>query len=352
MFTPSLTWKTDGKDKVKVAEEESMKDKLRDKKIRCRICGGEHFTSKCPFKDTMTPIGEDGAEGAAPGGAGGDADEEGKLGQSGSNYVPPHLRKGGAGAGERMGGKYERDDLATLRVTNVSFSSFLFLLALRFPYTLFSMRGYNRSAYADAKPSRSPNSQKNKIFVKSSNVMVESPESSLQRTGKQVVPRASLSLALRIEAMPRELAIRSMDVSHNFPFIYPPKLFFYLSTSLFYSSYTNVCAFENRRIRSSHSPCGIRKTSHIDDDTHFSLSLIGTSFYFSHLQNGHLEWEGLDLLWTRLNTASLLFHFDKLLSAKSHIGSLKFDLKLLYLDIYSRSKHGRIRSDQNLLLTT
>ena len=34
--------------------------------------------------------------------------------------MPPHLRKGGAaGTGERMGGKYERDDLATLRVTNV-----------------------------------------------------------------------------------------------------------------------------------------------------------------------------------------------------------------------------------------
>lgn len=60
---------------------------------------------------------------AAGGGAGGGGmpDDEGKLGAGGSSYVPPHLRKGGAGAGERMGGgKYERDDLATLRVTNVS----------------------------------------------------------------------------------------------------------------------------------------------------------------------------------------------------------------------------------------
>lgn len=42
-----------------------------------------------------------------------------------SSYVPPALRgKGGAAAvGEKMGGgKYERDDLATLRVTNVSTS--------------------------------------------------------------------------------------------------------------------------------------------------------------------------------------------------------------------------------------
>jgi translation initiation factor 3 subunit G len=38
------------------------------------------------------------------------------------SYVPPHMRNGAsAGAGDRMGGgKYERDDLATLRVTNVS----------------------------------------------------------------------------------------------------------------------------------------------------------------------------------------------------------------------------------------
>lgn len=45
----------------------------------------------------------------------------GGLGGGGSSYVPPHLRKGGAATGDRMGGKYERDDLATLRVTNVSF---------------------------------------------------------------------------------------------------------------------------------------------------------------------------------------------------------------------------------------
>jgi hypothetical protein len=36
--------------------------------------------------------------------------------------VPPHLRKGAAAGGERMAGKYEKDDLATLRVTNVSFA--------------------------------------------------------------------------------------------------------------------------------------------------------------------------------------------------------------------------------------
>lgn len=102
-----------------------MKDKLKDKKVKCRICNGEHFTARCPFKDTMAPVGEEGtadvaagpADEAPGGGAGG-------LGSGKSSYVPPHMRNGGGGAsaaGDRMGGgKYERDDLATLRVTNVS----------------------------------------------------------------------------------------------------------------------------------------------------------------------------------------------------------------------------------------
>ncbi|MCJ1478556.1 translation initiation factor eIF3 subunit g [Lambiella insularis] len=125
IFRPSVTWKRDGKEVTngkKEGEEESMRDKLKDKKVRCRICEGEHFTARCPFKDTMAPVGEDGAGGGAGADNGSDGGKaEGGLGQGGSSYVPPHMRKGGAASsGERMGGKYERDDLATLRVTNVS----------------------------------------------------------------------------------------------------------------------------------------------------------------------------------------------------------------------------------------
>ena len=103
---------------------DEQKDKLKNMKVKCRICDGDHFTAKCPFKDTMAPLGEEG------GGAGGGMDaaeeeaaaaKEGGLGKQSGGYVPPHLRGGGAAAGgERMGGRYERDDLATLRVTNVS----------------------------------------------------------------------------------------------------------------------------------------------------------------------------------------------------------------------------------------
>lgn len=66
----------------------------------------------------MAPEGEPGA-GAPPDDE--SASAAGGLGVTSGSYVPPHIRKGGAGAGERMGGKYaDRDDLATLRVTNVS----------------------------------------------------------------------------------------------------------------------------------------------------------------------------------------------------------------------------------------
>ncbi|KAK3306958.1 eukaryotic translation initiation factor 3 subunit G-domain-containing protein [Chaetomium strumarium] len=127
IFTPSVNWRKEAKNEANDPNAQAMKDKLRDKKVKCRICNGEHFTARCPYKDTMAPIGEAGAADpaagmgddlAAPGAAVGAAG----AGKKGS-YVPPALRgdRAGAGAGERMGGKYgERDDLATLRVTNVS----------------------------------------------------------------------------------------------------------------------------------------------------------------------------------------------------------------------------------------
>lgn len=136
IFNPSVTFKKDGKEEKK--EQESgvadLKAQLKDKKVKCRICDGDHFTARCPFKDTMAPVGEDGDIGPSKGAAGIatalDDDDEGpgvagKLGSGGGGgYVPPHLRKGGAATtGERMGGKYEKDDLATLRVTNVSESA-------------------------------------------------------------------------------------------------------------------------------------------------------------------------------------------------------------------------------------
>lgn len=120
VFRPSVNWKAQAAEAEKGGGEKGgMRDQLKDKKVKCRICSGEHFTARCPFKDTMAPIDE-------PAGGAPDTGEEpaagaGGLGGGTASYVPPHLRKGAAGGGEKMGGKYEKDDLATLRVTNVGF---------------------------------------------------------------------------------------------------------------------------------------------------------------------------------------------------------------------------------------
>jgi translation initiation factor 3 subunit G len=112
-FRPSMNWKATQQEDA--SKEKDVKSQLKDKKVRCRICEGEHFTARCPFKDSMAPP-EEGA-GLADGEATGGNDSVDANGR----YIAPHLRRGAAGKeGERMGGKYERDDLATLRVTNVS----------------------------------------------------------------------------------------------------------------------------------------------------------------------------------------------------------------------------------------
>ncbi|RJE19397.1 hypothetical protein PHISCL_08274 [Aspergillus sclerotialis] len=117
IFRPSVNWKAQAKEEEKGGEKGGMKDQLKDKKVKCRICSGEHFTARCPFKDTMAPVEE--TVGAGIDG-GEDGPSAGALGGGTASYVPPHLRKGAGAAGEKMGGKYEKDDLATLRVTNVS----------------------------------------------------------------------------------------------------------------------------------------------------------------------------------------------------------------------------------------
>jgi translation initiation factor 3 subunit G len=119
VFRPMMNWKASQKTEQDPIEQK--KATLKDTKIKCRICSGEHWTSKCPFKDTMAPDGEPDPTGAL----GGPAGDEGP-GAAGSDikgsYVPPHLRGKAGVTGERMGGgKFQdRDDLATLRVTNVS----------------------------------------------------------------------------------------------------------------------------------------------------------------------------------------------------------------------------------------
>lgn len=189
VFRPSRDWKAvqaaEAKDGGGKAEEKSLKEQLKDKKVKCRICQGEHFTARCPYKDTMAPVGGDNEPAADPMAEDGDAGaapaKSGGLGVGSGGYVPPHLRKGAAAsAGERMGGKFERDDLATLRVTNVGASAILY------PDN-GSLTQY-----------RSRKWQKNKNSATYSNDSEESLVYSSQKIERQDVPKASLSSALSI----------------------------------------------------------------------------------------------------------------------------------------------------------
>ncbi|KAJ1722663.1 translation initiation factor eIF3 subunit g [Coemansia erecta] len=99
------------------ALEQEKKAAVKSSQIRCRICQGLHYTVKCPYKDTLVPLeeitgGGDSAEAAA-------ADSGDKAGAS--TYVPPHMRAGATrlgGAGD--GGRMARDELPTIRITNLS----------------------------------------------------------------------------------------------------------------------------------------------------------------------------------------------------------------------------------------
>ncbi|GAA5824327.1 hypothetical protein JCM5353_007027 [Sporobolomyces roseus] len=98
---------------------ESMRTQLKDKKVSCRYCGGDHFTARCPYKDTLgAALGE--GEEAAPGSDMPTSDDPSAVRAAGGKYVPPSMRAGAKGTGETMGGRGNRDDYPTLRVTNLS----------------------------------------------------------------------------------------------------------------------------------------------------------------------------------------------------------------------------------------
>lgn len=119
LFTDTDTFLHRNHTQVEPTEDEAakMKAQLGTKKIMCRLCKGDHFTSKCPLKETLEGVEDllgDGAPAADDYGmtGGGTTDASGK-------YVPPSMRAGGGrGAGESM--FRARDDLPTLRITSLS----------------------------------------------------------------------------------------------------------------------------------------------------------------------------------------------------------------------------------------
>ncbi|XP_047215375.1 eukaryotic translation initiation factor 3 subunit G-like [Girardinichthys multiradiatus] len=109
-------------------QEEDPMNKLKGQKIvSCRICKGDHWTTRCPYKDTLGPMQKELAEQLglstgdkekSPGSA--EPEPEQPPQTKTGKYVPPSLRDGGTRRGESMQPNRRADDNATIRVTNLS----------------------------------------------------------------------------------------------------------------------------------------------------------------------------------------------------------------------------------------
>ncbi|CAN6673161.1 eukaryotic translation initiation factor 3 subunit G [Trichomonascus vanleenenianus] len=104
---PDQLFKLVQPEKVKKAEPEPVAaEPSQDANIVCRLCGGVHFTSRCPYKATL----------GAPEEKGGAPEEAEAAPQTGSAYIAPHKR---AGAVPRATLDNETEN-TTLRVSNLS----------------------------------------------------------------------------------------------------------------------------------------------------------------------------------------------------------------------------------------
>ncbi|XP_069087908.1 eukaryotic translation initiation factor 3 subunit G isoform X3 [Pleurodeles waltl] len=116
------------KEDLNPQEDEDPMNKLKGQKIvSCRICKGDHWTTRCPYKDTLGPMQKEladqlglttGDKEKVPGGEP-DAAQAAKSSTTGK-YVPPSLRDGATRRGESMQPNRRADDNATIRVTNLS----------------------------------------------------------------------------------------------------------------------------------------------------------------------------------------------------------------------------------------
>ncbi|CCH42326.1 hypothetical protein BN7_1870 [Wickerhamomyces ciferrii] len=114
-------WKALEKEEEEKSAQEAAKTNTYQR-IKCRTCGGAHYTAKCPHKETL------GGDPAIGGGASGspapeDSGASGAAGASASaaaagKYVPLHIRNRAAGIEPEKRG--DRDDSNTLRVSQLN----------------------------------------------------------------------------------------------------------------------------------------------------------------------------------------------------------------------------------------
>jgi len=100
---------------------EKLKAAGTGKMVSCRYCKGDHWSKECPHKDKLEALEEmkkkaPGDAPAAPA-AGAAAADPARAGK----YIPPSQREGAAKRGVDVGGQRgQRDETATIRVTNLS----------------------------------------------------------------------------------------------------------------------------------------------------------------------------------------------------------------------------------------
>ncbi|EEB08325.1 translation initiation factor eIF3g [Schizosaccharomyces japonicus yFS275] len=110
-----LGWTNNPEQEQEEAALSAVKEKAKTGSVvRCRACKGGHFTALCPYKDIIGPVDEPAETPSSV------SSRSGAGAATGSRYIAPHLRAGASREGGDSLFKRERDDSATLRVTNLS----------------------------------------------------------------------------------------------------------------------------------------------------------------------------------------------------------------------------------------
>ncbi|KAJ8038429.1 Eukaryotic translation initiation factor 3 subunit G [Holothuria leucospilota] len=114
------------KEELNNQPEEDPLQKLKSSKMgMCRVCQGDHWTTKCPYKDTLENLRKELSAQEQEGGTEvankvleSSDQADGPKPASTGKYIPPAAREGGKRRGEAM--SMRKDEGATIRVTNLS----------------------------------------------------------------------------------------------------------------------------------------------------------------------------------------------------------------------------------------
>ncbi|XP_071801958.1 eukaryotic translation initiation factor 3 subunit G-like [Asterias amurensis] len=116
------------KDDMGTTQDDDALKKLQSQRlVMCRVCKGDHWTTKCPYKDSLEPLQEKLLQGGAEAGAETPEDSAeaakapagGGGGGGSGKYIPPSARDT---SGQRRVAPMDskRDQGTTIRVTNLS----------------------------------------------------------------------------------------------------------------------------------------------------------------------------------------------------------------------------------------